>query len=120
VAPRSSHRLQIAAAVALAVVGFAASFGVARLTNGDAKGETPSQAGQASIAVLPPEAARLVRLSPGGAIPALKPAATTAAVQPQTPETPQPQPQPQPQPEATTAPAPAPEPTAPQPTTYIP
>lgn len=76
--PRSSG-LKIGAAVALAVLGFGASFGIARMTGGEAQANTASQAEQASVAVLPPEAARLVRLSPAGAVPALKAAATTAA-----------------------------------------
>jgi hypothetical protein len=75
--PRSSG-LKIGAAVALAVLGFGASFGIARMTGGEAQANTPGQAEQASVAVLPPEAARLVRLAPAGAVPALKAAATTA------------------------------------------
>jgi hypothetical protein len=117
VARRHAQGLRIGAAGALAVLGFGASFGLARMTRDEAKANTPTQA-EASIAVLPPEAARLVRLAPGGAVPALRPPATTAAPPVQEPA-PRTTVAPQPQAQPTTAPAPEPT-TAPPPTTYIP
>lgn len=119
---RRSQGLRVGAGAAVAVLGFGASFALARMTSDSPKAGGPTQAEPASVAVLPPEAARLVRLSPGGAAPALRPPPTTAAPPVQQPTrrtTVSPQPQPQPQPEPTTAPAPEPT-TAPPPTTYIP
>jgi hypothetical protein len=119
----SAHRSQgllIGGAVALAVAGFAASFGLARMTQDDTAGPAPTEAGQASVAVLTAGPARLVRLSPGGAVPALRRPPTTAVVVQPAPVQTQ-APSPSPQPVQTQAPAPEPEPTpAPQPTTYIP
>jgi hypothetical protein len=126
VAGPRSQGVKIGAAAALAVLGFGVSFGLARMTDDGGAANSPTQAEQASIAALPPEAARLVRLSPAAAVPALRAAPTTVAVvapqpAPSTRTTPTPQPEPTP----TTAPQPAPEPeptptTAPPATTYIP
>jgi hypothetical protein len=122
VSARSSQGLLIGGAVALAVAGFAASFGLARLTQDDTPGPAPTEAGQASVAVLSDAPARLVRLSPGGAVPALRRPPTTAVVVERTPvQTATPAPSRQPVQTQTQAQAPEPEPTpAPQPTTYIP
>jgi hypothetical protein len=120
VSARSSQGFLIGGAVALAVAGFAASFGLARLTHDDTPGRAPTEAGQASVAVLSDAPARLVRLAPGGAVPALRRPPTTAVVVEPTPVQTA-TPAPSPQPAQTQAPAPEPEPTpAPQPTTYIP
>ena len=126
--PRAQS-VKIGAAVAVALLGFALSFGLARATDDGGKAEGTTQAEQGSVAVLPPEAARLVRLSPAGAVPALR-AAPTVVVRtqpaPSTRATPAPQPEPTaaptpaPEPEPTPAPAPEPEPTIPPATTYIP
>jgi hypothetical protein len=94
------------------------------MTSDDGAAKAPTEAGQASVAVLTAAPARLVRLTPGGAVPALQRPPTTAAVVIQTApaSTAAPAAQPVQQPAPTTqAPAPEPEPTpAPQPTTYIP
>lgn len=113
--------LKIGAAVALAVLGFAASFGIARMTGGEANAKPPIQAEQASVAVLPAEAARLVRLSSAGAVPGLRPAATTvrATVVAPAPQRSSATPARTTVVQRTTAPKPAPTTTAPA-TTYIP
>jgi hypothetical protein len=120
---RDSQGLRIGAAAALAVAGFASAFALARMTSDDGAAKTPTEAGQASVAVLTAAPARLVRLAPGGAVPTLRRPPTTAAVVIQTApvRTVAPATQPAQQPARTQAPAPEPEPTpAPQPTTYIP
>jgi hypothetical protein len=109
--------VRLGAAAALAILGFGASFGLARVTQDSAKTGGPKQGEPASVAVLPPEAARLVRLAPGGAVPALRPPPTTVTPAPRTtvpPRTTVRTTQP-----PRTAPPPATT-TAPPPTTYIP